>query len=155
MKRIVTKIAIGLLIVLGVAQFIRPPRNSSEGISQNDISFTYGVPEVVHKILVEKCYNCHSNNTIYPWYDNIQPVGWWMYGHIDHGKEELNFSEFKTYNEKKATHKLEEVSEMVTEGEMPLASYLWVHWDAKLTSQEVAMINNWIQSMGIKIKTTE
>ena len=113
---------------------------------------TYGIPEAVHNILVQKCYDCHSNNTTYPWYSNIQPVGWWMYGHIDHAKEHLNFSEFKTYAEKKANHKLEELSEMVTEGEMPLASYLIAHREAKVTPEEVAMINNWIQSLGIKIK---
>ncbi len=149
----IKKIAIGLLILFAVAQFIRPPRNTAEGISQNDISLTYGMPEAVHKILVQKCYDCHSHNTNYPWYDNIQPVGWWMYSHIEDGKEHLDFSEFKTYSDRKANHKLEEVSEMIVEGEMPLPSYLWVHRDAKLSAQEITMINNWIQSMGVKIKS--
>lgn len=148
----IKKVAIGIGILLVVGQFIRPPKNHAEGISENDISMTYGMPEAVHTILVQKCYDCHSNNTTYPWYSNIQPVGWWMHGHIDHAKEHLNFSEFKTYTEKKANHKLEELSEMVTEGEMPLASYLIAHRDAKVSLEEVAMINNWIQSLGIKIK---
>lgn len=148
----IKKIGIGILVILIAVQFIRPPKNQSEGLSENDISATYGIPEAVHSILMEKCYDCHSNNTRYPWYVNIQPVGWWMNGHIDHGKEHLNFSEFKSYTEKKALHKLEELSEMVTDGEMPLASYLWVHRDAKVSPSEVTMINNWIQSMGVKIK---
>lgn len=149
----VKKFAIGVVIVLVVIQFIRPPKNQAEGISENDISSSYGIPEAVHAILVEKCYDCHSNNTHYPWYFNIQPVGWWMNGHIDHAKEHLDFSEFKAYNDKKARHKLEELSEMVTDGTMPLASYLWIHRSAKVSPNEVAMINNWIQSQGIKIKS--
>ena len=148
----VRKILIGVIVVLGVMQFIRPPKNVGEKITENDISKAYGLPEAVHSIFVEKCYDCHSNSTVYPWYSHIQPVGWWMNGHIEHGKEELNFSEFKTYSEKKATHKLEEISELVTEGEMPLPSYLWIHRSAKIAPEENAMINNWIQSLGVKIK---
>lgn len=150
----IKKVLIGLLILLIVFQFIRPPKNQAEGLSDNDISLTYGVPEAVHKVFVQKCYDCHSHNTLYPWYTNIQPVGWWMYSHIEEGKEHLNFSEFKTYDEREANHKLEEISEVLVEGVMPLDSYLWIHRDAKVTSQETDMINNWIQSLGIKIKET-
>ena len=146
----IKKIGIAVIIVLGVLQFIRPPKNMGEKITENDISLTYGVPEAIHSIIVQKCYDCHSNSTVYPWYTNVQPVGWWMYKHIEDGKEELNFSEYKTYSEKKANHKLEEISELVTEGEMPLASYLWIHRDAKISREENAMINNWIESLGAK-----
>ncbi|MDH4058771.1 MAG: heme-binding domain-containing protein [Cyclobacteriaceae bacterium] len=148
----IKKIAIGVLILLVVLQFVRPPRNLAEGISENDISKTYGIPDAVHSIFVEKCYDCHSNNTIYPWYTNVQPVGWWMNYHIEDGKKHLDFSEFKTYTDKKANHKLEELSEMVVDGLMPIESYLWMHRNAKVSSEEVSMINNWIQSLGVKIK---
>ena len=148
----IKKIAISVLILLVVLQFVRPPRNLAEGISENDISKTYGIPDAVHSIFVEKCYDCHSNNTIYPWYTNVQPVGWWMNYHIEDGKKHLDFSEFKTYTDKKANHKLEELSEMVVDGLMPIESYLWMHRNAKVSSEEVSMINNWIQSLGVKIK---
>lgn len=148
----IKKITIGILVLVVVLQFVRPPRNLAEGISGNDISKTYGIPDAVHSIFVEKCYDCHSNNTIYPWYTNVQPVGWWMNYHIEDGKKHLNFSEFKTYTEKKANHKLEELSEMVVDGLMPIESYLWMHRNAKVSPEEVSMINNWIQSLGIKIK---
>jgi hypothetical protein len=67
----------------------------------------------------------------------------------------LNFSEFKTYSEKKASHKSEELSEAVTDGWMPLESYLWMHREAKVTPQETGMINNWIQSLGVTVKSQE
>src|SRR6187402_914348 len=117
------KILIGILGALVIIQFIRPTKNESETvITANDISKVYAMSESVQQILVNKCYDCHSNSTQYVWYYNIQPVAWWMAHHIDEGKDELNFSEFKTYPEKKAIHKLEELSEAVNEGWMPIDS---------------------------------
>lgn len=151
--RIFKKIALAMLVVLVVLQLFRPEKNLSETLSDADITYALSVPSAIHSILVEKCYDCHSNNTRYPWYFNIQPVAWWMADHIDHGKEELNFSDFKNYNERKANHKLEEISELIKDDEMPLPSYTLVHSGAKLTSEEKTAINAWIKSMGLK--TTE
>jgi len=147
------KIILGLLAVLLIIQFIRPPKNVSEvAITENDISRKYGMTESVQQILVEKCYDCHSNSTVYPWYYNIQPVAWWMAHHINEGKEELNFSEFNTYSEKRAKHKLEELSEAVNEGWMPLESYLWIHGDAKITEQDRNLINAWLKSLPVTLE---
>jgi hypothetical protein len=149
------KIITGVLLVLFVMQLLQPEKNKSEGIDADDISNTYEMPEAVHQVLVQKCYDCHSNNTRYPWYVHIQPVGWWLASHIKEGKEHLNFSTFKTYSAKKASHKLEELSEAVTDGWMPLESYLWLHREAKVTPEETQMINTWIQSVGVTIKVKE
>jgi hypothetical protein len=147
------KILLALLAVIIIIQFFRPAKNIADPvITGDDISKTYAIPENVHKIFMNKCYDCHSNNTQYPWYFKIQPVGWWMAHHVEEGKEELNFSVFKTYPQKKANHKLEEVSESVTEGWMPLDSYLWIHQDAKLTPEETQAINAWISSLGVEVK---
>jgi len=144
------KIGIGLLVALIVLQFIRPTRNLAEPfITKNDISKTYAISERVHQILVKKCYDCHSNNTEYPWYTNIQPVGLWMQHHVNEGKEELNFSEFGTYAERKANHKFEEISDAVNEGWMPLDSYVWIHKDAEITQEDRDLINAWIKSLNI------
>lgn len=144
------KIALGILILLLVIQFIRPTKNIQPPlITDNDISNTYAIGEDVHQILIQKCYNCHSNNTTYPWYYNIQPLAWWLAHHIDEGKDELNFSEFKLYPEKKATHKMEELSEAVNEGWMPIDSYLWLHHEAKITESDRNAINAWIKTLPI------
>ena len=144
------KIGIGLLIVLVLLQFVRPARNHSEEvIAENDISKTYAIAEPVHQIFVKKCYDCHSNNTHYPWYTNIQPVGLWMQHHVNEGKDELNFSEFKTYPERRANHKLEEISDAVNEGWMPLDSYLWIHKEAKVSPDDRDAINAWIKTLAI------
>lgn len=145
----VKKILVGLLLLAGIAQLLQPTRNISEGPYENDISKVYAVPVNVQNVLTQKCYDCHSNNTDYPWYIHIQPIGWWMASHIKEAKDELNFNEFKTYNQKKASHKLEEVMEVLEDGAMPIKSYVWLHSEAKVTPEEVQSINNWIQSLGI------
>lgn len=148
----VKKILIGLVIVLVILQFIRPERNISTTASANDIRVTHAVPANVLSVLKRACYDCHSNNTNYPWYTNIQPVGWWMQHHVNEGKEELNFSEFGTYSAKKAAHKLEETAEMVEEKEMPLESYTWIHKDAKLSADEIKLVADWANALKAQIE---
>ena len=137
------KIILGIVVLLVIIQFFRPEKNSSTGISENHISKKYATPDEVKIILDKACYDCHSNNTKYPWYANFQPVAWWLDHHVDEGKGEINFDEFLTYPAKKARHKMEEVNEMVKEGEMPLNSYTWVHKDAVLTQAEKLVLAEW------------
>lgn len=140
------KILYGLLAVLVIIQFIRPTRNNGEAAGPNDITQVVQVPAPVMTILKESCYDCHSNHTEYPWYTNVQPVGWWMQHHVDEGKEELNFSEFKTYPLKRQLHKLHETEEMVVENKMPLSSYTMIHSDAALNREEVQLLLQWVDT---------
>ena len=144
MKR---KVLFWLLIVIGIIQLVRPSRNLSAGISNNDIRTTYAIPPGIDAILKRSCNDCHTNNTIYPWYTNIQPVGWWLQNHVNDGKSHLNFSEFATYAPKRQHHKLEETVELVKEGEMPLKSYLWMHKEARLSPQDQAALVNWADAL--------
>ena len=149
------KIIIGLLVLVVVVQTIQPTHNTSKTLSENDISKTYAISEQVHSIFREKCYDCHSNNTRYPWYSYIQPIGWWLAAHIYDGKEHLDFSEFKTYPKKKAIHKLEELSESINEGWMPIDTYLWIHHDATITLSDRDAINAWLKTLPVKIETKD
>lgn len=135
------------MLVLIIIQFITPQKNIAEGISENDISKVYDIPADIHRTLVYKCYDCHSNNTQYPWYSHIQPVGWWLAGHIEEGKEHLNFSEFKTYSDRRAAHKLEELAEVIEEESMPLKSYMLMHPDTKFTPEEARALKDWLKSL--------
>lgn len=143
----IKKIAIGLLVALVIIQFFKPARNISSEKSANDITNKYAVPASVQEILKTSCYDCHSNNTEYPWYANIQPVAWWLADHVNEGKKELDFSAFVTYSPKKAHHKLEEVIEMVKEGEMPLQSYTIIHQNAKLSEPQKLEIATWADGL--------
>lgn len=141
-----------LLLAFIVIQFIRPAKNKSEGISSNDITKVYAVPEDVQTILKTSCYDCHSNNTVYPWYANIQPAAWWLNDHVQEGKRELNFSEFASYRIGRQYRKLEEINGEVKEDKMPLDSYLWIHKDAKLDEKQKLTLANWVTSVRDTIK---
>jgi hypothetical protein len=147
----IKKVAYILLAILIIIQFIRPARNISSAEQINHISKKYAVPANVNTVLEKACNDCHSNNTIYPWYTNIQPVGFWMEDHVKDGKDELNLSEFLTYSPKKARHKMEEVVDMVKEGEMPLDSYTWIHTEAKLTQEEKSALTDWASALVTQI----
>lgn len=149
MKR---KILLGLLLLFVVIQLFRPEKNKSEVEQVNDISKVYQVPTEVGQLLKISCYDCHSNDTNYPWYANIQPVAWWLNNHITEGKRELNFSEFATYSPKKQAHKLDEVAELVSGGDMPLSSYTVIHGDAKLNNDQKKQLVDWANSLKAEIE---
>lgn len=136
-----------LLIVLTIIQFIQPKKNISATPGDNDISRTYAIPEPIHKTLTRKCYDCHSNHTQYPWYFNIQPIGWWLAAHIHDGKSHLNFSEFRNYQADKAQDKLKEIVEIVREREMPLKGYVWLNPHSAITPDDEKAIHAWISTL--------
>lgn len=146
------KILVVLLVVLVIIQFIRPVQNVSAEQSPTDIEKKYETPENVKATLSKACRDCHSNNTNYPWYSNIQPVAWWLDGHIRDGKKHLNFSEFGNYPPKKAEHKLEELVESQQDHWMPLDSYMKLHAEARLTSAESQELIDWANALRQKIK---
>lgn len=141
------KIALLFLMVVGGIQLIRPPHNSNPVVNENDLSFQYALPSDVKTILQQACYDCHSNSTRYPWYSNLQPVGWWMQHHVDEGKQALNFSEFGTYQKEDHPIILREMDDVLATRTMPLSSYKLVHPEARLTEEQVRRLQAWIQSL--------
>jgi Haem-binding domain len=143
----IKKILLFLLSALIIIQFIHPKPNKSNGEQPNYIGKTFHIPEEVKSILSKACNDCHSNNTSYPWYANIQPVDWWLDKHIREGKKSLNLDEYTNKRLRYQYHKMEEVIEMIKEGEMPLNSYTWMHKNAKLTNDEKDKVYNWANSV--------
>jgi hypothetical protein len=142
------KILLGLAAVFVVIQFVRPAKNDGNIEGENAMSKKYAVPENVQSVLKTSCYDCHSNKTNYPWYANIQPVGWWIqYSHINDGKRHLNFSEFASYPEKRAKKKIEEIADEVREGGMPLGTYTFLHHDAVLSPEQTKTLIDWAEGL--------
>jgi hypothetical protein len=152
MKKVLKRSLLVLLIVLVVIQFFRPGPNRAAGPPTQDITAGYAVPQPVMHVLQRSCYDCHSNNTSYPWYSKVQPVAWWLDDHIKEGKRELNFSEFAAYSPKKAAHKLDEIIAETGEREMPLSSYTLMHSQAKLSDAEIKLISDWATALGDSIR---
>ncbi|MBL0054706.1 MAG: heme-binding domain-containing protein [Chitinophagaceae bacterium] len=154
LKKILKRTLLVLLLAFIVIQFFRPAKNKAEGISNNDITKLYPVPQDVQDILKTSCYDCHSNNTVYPWYAEVQPVTWWLDKHIQDGKKDLNFSEFAGYRLRRQYKKLEEINELVKKNEMPLDSYLWIHKNAKLSDAQKLTLANWVTAVRDTMKAT-
>lgn len=128
-------------------QFIPTNRNQSNEILSSDISLTYNVPENIQSILKASCFDCHSNNTYYPWYNKVQPISWLLEYHIKQGKTELNFSEFGSYSGRKQKSKLKSMASQIEKSEMPLSSYTLLHKNAKISENEKLLLINWINDV--------
>jgi hypothetical protein len=153
MKKIFKIIGWLLLLVLVAIQFFHPTKNIHEGDQPNAISKKFQVSTDVKIILDKACMDCHSNNTRYPWYNNIQPVAWWLNDHIIDGKKELNFDEYINKRPRFQYRRMEQTIDLVKKGEMPLDSYTWIHKDAILSEEEKTKLFDWAQSVMDTLKT--
>jgi len=147
LRGVIKKALLGLGLLFVAAQFIRPAKNISLTADTGDISTKFAVPPEVKRVLQNACYDCHSNRTRYPWYAEIQPVGWWLAKHVKDGKEHLNFSEFATYTVKRSVSKLDQISDEVSQQAMPLPSYKWGHPEARLTAAEMKLLTDWADNL--------
>jgi hypothetical protein len=142
--RILKPALIVFAVLLVGAQFIRPAKNlSTAAHGPDDLTVLRPPAPEVKAVLERACFDCHSNNTRYPWYAEIQPIGWWLADHVKEGKAHLNFSNFGTYPAKRQERKLNELMDEVEEGQMPLTSYKLVHADARLTPDEIKALTDW------------
>lgn len=146
---------IALPILFVGIQFFRPQKNSAPQIGPDDISKVLAVPQPVLAVLRTSCFDCHSNHTRYPWYAQVAPVSWWIAGHIEEGKEHLNFSSFATYSKKRQLHKLDEIAEAVEQGWMPLKSYKLLHAEANLRASDVKLISDWLKIARAELEVHE
>jgi len=143
----IKKIGIGLLIIFVAIQFYRPVKNVASETSVNDFLQVHNVSTDLTKIIKTSCYDCHSNNTNYPWYAEVAPLSWWIAHHIDEAKEELNFSEWNTFSEKRKEKKLKEIIGEIEDRKMPLKTYLPVHPEAELSDEQIIEITTWVNSL--------
>lgn len=142
-----------LLILLGLfvaAQFYGPEKNSGDMASMQPFLAETNPPSNVQDILKTACYDCHSNVTRYPWYNNITPVNYWLADHINEGKEHLNFSNWVGNSTKRKDKKMKELIELVDEKEMPISSYTLIHTDAKLSPDEIQAVVDWAKQVRMK-----
>jgi hypothetical protein len=128
-------------IVLVALQLFNPSFENPKIDPTLDFEKIANPPAELLSTLKAACYDCHSNETKWPWYSKIAPVSFWVNNHVQEGREKLNFSEYG----KPQKEGDEEVAETVQEGEMPLKSYtyLGMHPEAKLTQAQKQLIIDW------------
>lgn len=137
-----------LLILVGIlvlSQLIPVDRSVPEVDPSQDFLTSVDAPAVMASLIKDACYDCHSYQTTYPWYAKVSPISFWIQGHINGGRQHLNFSEWTAYPADKAAHKLEECFEEVEERHMPMKSYTFLHPEAKLSDEQVSAMAQWFQ----------
>lgn len=150
--KMLKRLLLAFAVLFVVLQFIRPPRNSADTNMANDVSAKFTLSRDVQTMLQTSCYDCHSNTTRYPWYAEVQPVGWWLNDHIQDAKRELNFSEFGSYRLRRQYRKFEEIGGEVEQGKMPLPSYLIIHTDARLSQEQKERLISWANALRDSMK---
>lgn len=140
------KILIGIVVIFIIMQFFRIDQTNPEVIAEQDFLKLTNAPNEVATLVKNACYDCHSNETKYPWYANIAPASWLLANHRNEGREHVNFSIFSTYNKDQKNHILDECVEVLEKGEMPMKSYVVMHPEADLTAEQTKMLMNYFKT---------
>jgi len=155
MKKVWLIITGSFLALLIIIQFFQPKKNDKILNPQNDIIFSLEIPVNVKKTIVNACYDCHSDKTAYPFYNKVVPVSWMMAKHIRDAKEHLNFSDWASYDRKKQIKLLMAICEEITEGEMPLKSYVFMHSNAIINEKQLEDICQWTEDAAEQVMSIQ
>lgn len=130
------KVILVIVVVLVAIQFIPAIPETGPEPHETSLLIREDMPADIKSILAEACNDCHSQGVSWPWYAHVAPVSFFIGHHVKEGREHFNLSEWENYDAKKKAHKIEELEEMVSEKEMPLESYTWMHEGAQLTDAQ-------------------
>lgn len=144
------KLLYGLLGLIVIAQFIRPSHTNPPINAAVDFVNVANPPAEVLDLMKKACYNCHSDETKYPWYSNVAPISWWMANHINGARGGMNFSAFGTYSTEDQNKFLRKCARLVEKKKMPLPSYTWLgrHPEARLTDAQRTAMVDWFKAAG-------
>lgn len=147
MNPLIKKILLGLLGVLVVMQIFQSNKTNPPADSKKDFLVVNNAPTDIAKLFKAACYDCHSNETKYPWYTYVQPVGYWINGHIKGARQSLNYSDWTTFSGNKKATAIEETIEYIEKRWMPLGSYANLHPEAKLSDGDIEKLTSWLKGL--------
>ncbi|WP_269523960.1 heme-binding domain-containing protein [Coraliomargarita parva] len=140
MKKILLLVSAAVALALIAIQLVPAERSNPPVLADFD------GPDAVKEILRTSCYDCHSNETVWPWYSYVAPVSWSVAEHVREAREELNFSDWASF--RGDAHLMEEIYEETKEGHMPIGSYLRMHPGAKLSEAQLAVLKAYFYPEG-------
>jgi hypothetical protein len=136
----------GILVVVSIVfvglQFVGPARINPPVDAAQTLHAKLPIPQEVRGVLDRSCWNCHSNETRWPWYSYVAPMSWMVIGHVEDGRAQLNFTSW-TYSPEEGADLMDSVCTQVKRRRMPLREYTWMHWGAKLSEDEVKRLCSW------------
>lgn len=131
------KILVAVVLLLFAIQLVPVGRTNPPATAKVD------APQEALAVLERSCFDCHSNETRWPWYAYLAPVSWLVTHDVKEGREHVNFSEWGQYDAEKVGDILKDLREEVEEGKMPLPIYLVMHGDARLSEQDKQTLYAW------------
>lgn len=144
-------VGLGLIAVLALLQFFQPERGNAPIDPELDMLEVIAAQEPMANLIRSACYDCHSNQTVYPWYSRISPFSWYLNKHIVKGKEDLNFSDYSLLDKADKIGAFADFCDALDAGTMPLQSYMLIHKDARLTLAERESLCNWSEEEALKV----
>ena len=146
MKTILKWTIISLGVLFLGAQLFRPERTNPESNPKNSVLSDTTIPPSILSAFKRSCFDCHSNETQWPWYSAVTPVNYLVAKDVVSGRRHLNFSEWGNYKPGRKLSMFDEIYDQVSHNEMPLPRYLPLHPHAKLTDQEKKAIMDWSEA---------
>jgi len=146
---------LGLAGLLLIAQAFNPARTNPPVIPGGDITATNPPPPEVTALLHKACYDCHSQETTWPWYAHISPVSWLVADDVYEGRKHLNFSQWPHSDPGHAARKLDHISEALDDKDMPPAKYTLIHGNARLTEVQRQLLITWADATANRLKAAD
>ena len=131
------------LLALALLQYTGPERTNPAIEHARRLEATASVPGEVQHLLRRACYDCHSDETRWPWYSRVAPISWLVVGDVREARAELNFSRWSEYHRYDRADLLDKACELAKKGEMPLRAYVWLHPEAKLGPADLEAFCAW------------
>jgi hypothetical protein len=143
-------VRIGLPLVAAVLvliQFVQPERTNPSALPQSSFTAVANPPAAVTAVIGRSCRDCHSNQTVWPWYSRIAPISWLVARDVRNGRAHLNFSEWRGIPMEMTRLRMRNICDEVRRGDMPMPAYVLMHPGAKLSSQEVNVLCSWPETL--------
>lgn len=150
-KKILFRTGLAFAALLLGLQFTNPDRTNPPVPPGGDLAATNPPPPEVVALLHAACYDCHSHETVWPWYAHVAPASWLVVNDVIEGRQHLNFSEWPHDDAERAARKLDHISEVLDDGDMPPAKYTLIHVNARLTPAQRQMLEDWADGTAKKL----
>jgi hypothetical protein len=137
---------IALLAGFGLLQLTNPDRTNPPVTPGHDLFALNPPPPQVAALMHAACFDCHSQETRWPWYSRIAPVSWLVASDVKHGRAKLNFSDWPVTDPARAARKFGSISDVVDAAEMPPKKYTLIHADADLSADQRKAIVAWAEA---------
>ncbi len=143
-----TKVVVAVLAVFLVfIQFVQPRRTNPSSIASRGISAHVQIPEKTIATLRKGCGDCHSNQTVWPWYSHVAPFSWIVVDDVKQGRRHLNFDDWEAQeNPKEANEHLVDICKEIQQKGMPPFSYSILHPQSGLSAEEITSVCSWSKS---------